>query len=112
MGVSAMARDESIVSYFLRILLNVALNFTIGVFGAVVAFIWGLWGVVQSYRADLASGLAFFFLAAMAAIAFAVTWIIGLYAAAAGTAYVGCKFLATNLRVEGGTGEARRRHIN
>ena len=30
MGISAMARDESIISYFLRVVMNVALNFTVG----------------------------------------------------------------------------------
>ena len=87
--------------------------FIIGVFGAVVAFLWGLWGVIHSYRADILTACAFFSFAAMAAIAFAMTWIVGLYAAAAGTAYVGCKFAAANLRVENGyTGGERRRHIN
>ena len=89
------------------------LSFIAGVFGAVVAFLWGLWGVIHSYRADILSAFAFFSFAAMAAIAFAMTWIVGLYAAAAGSAYVGCKVLAANLRVENGyTGGERRRHIN
>ena len=37
MGIGAMARDEKLASYFTRVLINLALNFTIGVFGAVVS---------------------------------------------------------------------------
>ena len=40
MGLSAMGRDESLPSYLLRLLLNVLFNFTLGVCGAVIAFIF------------------------------------------------------------------------
>ena len=108
MGISAMARDESMISYILRVLMSMLFNFTIGVFGAVVAFIFSLYGLIQTYRASLITGLIFFSFAAISAVAFAMTWLIGLYSAAAGTVYVGAKFAAANLRVQDSTGNQRR----
>jgi hypothetical protein len=77
MGISAMGRDENLLSYLLRVLLNMMFNFTIGVFGAVVAFVFNLYGLVQTYRAGIVAGLVFFSMASLGAIAFAMTWIIG-----------------------------------
>jgi hypothetical protein len=112
MGISAMAKDESIIAYCLRVLMALLLNFTIGVFGAVVAFIYNLYGLIQTYRANLLTGLFFFSAAAISAVAFAMTWIFGLYAATAGTVYVGSKFAAANMRIgdDGGRGRGRVRY--
>jgi hypothetical protein len=100
-GIGAMAKNESIVEYLMRLGLSMLFNFTIGVFGAVVAFIFNLYGLLQSYRTNILSGLFFFSCASIASIAFAMTWIFGLYAAAAGTVYVGSK-VAVNLRLQDG----------
>jgi hypothetical protein len=40
MGISAMGRDEQFLSYVLRVIINVLMNFTVGVFGALVAFLF------------------------------------------------------------------------
>lgn len=106
LGISAMGRDESIVSYILRVVLNMLFNFTIGVIGAVVAFIFSLIHLVRTYQAPFLVGVAFFALASISAAAFALTWILGLYVATAGTVYVGAKLISSNLRIEGG----RQRH--
>jgi hypothetical protein len=42
MGIGAMSRDESMIEYLLRLLLSVLFNFTIGLFGAIVAFVFNL----------------------------------------------------------------------
>lgn len=104
-----MGRDEKIASYLARVVMSAMFNFTLGVCGAVVAFIFGLWHVITTYQAGLLQGLFFFALASLAAISFAMTWLIGLYTATAGTVYVGAKLLATNIRIEDGGGHQRRR---
>lgn len=104
MGIGAMARDENLLSYLLRALLTLLFNFTIGVFGAVIAFIFSLYSLIQSFNTSFIGGVIFFALASVAAISFALTWLLGLYAAAAGTTYVGLKIVASNLRIENGGG--------
>lgn len=101
-GIGSMARDESIVEYGMRLMLNMLFNFTIGLFGALVGFLWNLYGVVQSFGASLLTGGAFFALAALGGIAFVASWLVGLYAAAAGTLYVVGKSAANNARLNGG----------
>jgi hypothetical protein len=102
MGISAMSRDENLISYLLRVALSMLFNFTIGMFGAVIAFIFGLGYILQSFQAGFLSGTIFFLFASLAAISFAISWLIGLYALTAGTAYVGLKLVASNMRLENG----------
>ena len=61
-----------------------------------------LYSLVQSYRPSLHECVIFFALASLSAIAFCVTWLTLFYSAAAGTVYVGAKFLAANVRIENG----------
>lgn len=108
MGLSAMGRDESMLSYLMRLLLSVLFNFTVGMVGAVVAFIFNLYGLITAYQVPIYYAITFFILASLAAISFAVTWIIGIYAVAAGAVFVGAKAIAANMRIEGGNmGSAR-----
>ena len=109
MGISAMGRDESIFEYAFRVIINMLFNFTIGVFGAVVAFIWGLGGIVRTYQANFLAGATFFLFGSLAAISFALTWIIGLYVATAGTVYVGAKLIASNMRIQDNPNNAQYR---
>jgi len=109
LGFRAMARDESFVNYAFSLLFNLLVNFTIGVMGALLGFLWNLWSLVVEYRASIITAIAFFFLASLAAFSFAAAWLAGLYAAAAGTVYVGAKFVAANMtRLEDGRGGLNR----
>jgi hypothetical protein len=45
--------------------------------GAVVAFIFALYGLIQAYRAPLWQAAIYVFFAIVAAISFAITWLIG-----------------------------------
>ena len=101
MGIRAMSRDEHIMSYVLRLLMQVLMNITLGMIGTVIGFIWSLYSVIVTYQANIMSALVFFGFASLAAISFAFTWLIGIYLAAAGTVYVGAKAMAANLRLEG-----------
>jgi len=107
-GIGAMGRDEGLAEFLLRMLVNMLFNFTVGLFGALVAFTFNLWSVIQSFGADLFTGAAFFALAVIAAVSFSVSWLVGLYGAAAGTVYVIAKS-SNNVRIEGnGQGHGRR----
>jgi len=108
-GVGSMGRDEKLASYVLRLVLSFVFNFTIGVVGAVLVFMGGLYGLIQSFQPDAVSALAFFGLASLAAISFALTWLLGLYVATAGTVYVGAKLISSNMRIEDGGGGGRDR---
>ena len=107
MGISSMGRDEKLPSFILRILFRLVMNFTIGMMGAVIAFIGSLFSLIQTYKENILTAISFFFLASLAALAFAMTWFIGLYLAAAGAVYVGAKAMASQLRLEEGA-EGRR----
>ena len=111
LGISAMGRDEQFLSYALRVLFQVLFNFTVGMMGAVLSFIWSLYGLVMTYQASLLTALSFFFLASLAALSFGITWLIGMYLTAAGAVYVGAKLIASNLRLEGGDAFAPRRRM-
>ncbi len=64
------------------------MNFTIGMFGAVVGFIWTLVSVIKACLPDQHHcGARMFAFAALAAVSFGVTWLLALYAAATGTVY-------------------------
>jgi len=86
-GLSAMSRDETIVEYAGRLLFSMLFNFTFGLFGALVAFVWNLWTVVSSFGADILTGGFFFLVCSISAAAFSISWLLGLYAATAGVVY-------------------------
>jgi hypothetical protein len=90
------------VSYLLELLLKILFNFTLGMIGTVVGFIFSLYSVICTYQAALSTSLFFFSLASLAALSFAMTWMFLLYGAAAGTVYVGAKMAAANMRLERG----------
>jgi hypothetical protein len=89
LAIGAIGRDESFLEYILRVLITVLMNFTIGVFAAVVSFIFSLGSLIYSYQASFFTGLSFFMLASLAAISFALSWIVGFYCLAAGVTFVG-----------------------
>ena len=112
-GISSMGRDEGLIDYVLRVAMNVLFNFTIGLIGTVVTFIWSLYEIINAYKTPLLHGFLFFLLASLGAISFALSYAVAIYMAAAGTVYVGAKVIASNMRVENGSnygGPQRRLH--
>ena len=105
MGMRSMGRDESLVEFALKMLLQVLINFSLGLVMALVVFIFGLWAIVRSYQPDPITALIFFLSTACAAFAFVSTYLLLIYGAAAGGVYGIAKFAETNARIEGG-----RRH--
>ena len=73
-------------------------------------FLWlSLYGLIQSYQAPIAVALSFFFFASLAAVSFALTWLIALYVGTAGTVFVAAKLISANMRIEGGGRDPRGR---
>ena len=102
-----MGRDESVIEYGLQLLMQVLVNFSLGLIAALCVFIFGLWGIVKSYQPDPFTVAAFFIGAACAAFAFVSTYLFLIYGAAAGRVYGVAKVIESNARLENG-----RRHNN
>lgn len=79
MGFRAMGSDENIFTYLLRLLSNMLLNVTLGMFGTAIFFVWSVMSLIQTYQTPFFSAIAFFGLAALAAVAFVMTWLMGVY---------------------------------
>ena len=88
------------MSYVFRALMSVLMNITIGIFGAVVSFIWCLYGLIVTYQANIATALVYFMFASVAACSFGMTFVVGMYLVTAGTVYVGAKLISTQYRLE------------
>lgn len=111
MGMRSMGRDESMAEYLLRVLMQVLINFTMGLIAALAIFVFGLWSIVKSYQPDPLTAVLFFVLAACAGFAFVSTYLLALYGAAAGGVYGLAKVAESNsqrIQAEGGRGGGRR----
>lgn len=72
-GMRYTSRDESTASVVLRWLIQLLFNFTLGLCGALVVFLYKLWGLTMSYQPDPLSALAFSMCAALAATSMVAT---------------------------------------
>lgn len=103
MGMRSMGRDESMVEYLLKMLMQVLINFSMGLIMALIIFIFGLWNIIRSYQPNPLTGLFFFVTAGCASFAFVGTYLMTLYGAAAGGLYTMAKMAEANGgRLEGG----------
>ncbi|CAM9514858.1 unnamed protein product [Ectocarpus fasciculatus] len=121
LGFRAMMRDESLMNYLVTMLFRVLFNFTLGVVATVVTFFWSSINVIRSYQASPLYGFIFFVGAALAALSFAVSWLLLVVVGVGGTAYATVRLAATNVRIEnsGGTqgrnihyDHGHRRHVD
>jgi len=108
-GMRTMSRDESMVEYALRMIMQVLINFSLGLIGALVVFIFGVWSIIKSYQPDPMTAVVFFVGSCCAAFAFVSTYLFGIYGAVAGGLYGMAKMTENNIRLEGG-GRRRRVH--
>ena len=106
-----MSRDENFIEYILRILLQLLVNFSMGLIAALFVFIFGLWSIVKSYQPNPLTAVAFFVGAACAAFAFVSTYLFLMYGAAAGGVYGVAKFVESNARIQNGQGAGQRRNV-
>jgi uncharacterized membrane protein len=110
MGIRKMSRDESTMEYVMKVLIQVLLNFSMGLIFALLIFIASLWGIIKSYQPNPLTALAFFIGASCAAFAFVSTYLFALFGAAAGGVYGIAKVVETNARIE--QGGQRRQNVN
>eukprot|EP00569_Conticribra_weissflogii_P004134 CAMPEP_0171330640 /NCGR_PEP_ID=MMETSP0878-20121228/2151_1 /TAXON_ID=67004 /ORGANISM="Thalassiosira weissflogii, Strain CCMP1336" /LENGTH=309 /DNA_ID=CAMNT_0011830997 /DNA_START=56 /DNA_END=985 /DNA_ORIENTATION=- len=116
-GMRSMGRDESFVEYALKMLMQVLVNFSLGLIMALIFFVFGLWNIIKTYQPNPLAGLLFFLTAASAAFAFVSTYLLAMYGAAAGGLYGVVKLAESNRRIEAarnngyGNGDPYRRNI-
>jgi hypothetical protein len=106
MGIRKMSRDESTMEYVMKLLIQVLINFSMGLIMALFIFICGLWGIIKSYQANPLTALAFFIGTSCSAFAFVSTYLFALFGAVAGGVYGVAKVAETNARI--GQGQRRQ----
>jgi len=105
LGMSSR-RDDTWIEMGLRLLMQIIMNFTIGMTFALLGFMWSLWNLIWTYKAGLA-GLLFFFLAGTAACSMLATFLLGLYSAGTLVAFTAMKHAALTGGNRGGRGYNR-----
>lgn len=97
-GIRQMSRgrDESWIEFGLKILMQLLLNFSLGLVMALLFFIFGLWTIVRSYQPNPLVAVVFFVGASLAAMSFVASFLMGLYGAAAGGVYAVLKVAETS----------------
>jgi len=99
-GFRSMGRDESMVEYGLKLLMQVLINFSMGLVVALVVFLFGLWSIIRDYQANPIVAVIFFLTCACAAFALVATYLIAMFGAAAGGLYGVAKLAETNARAQ------------
>lgn len=102
MGMRSMSRDESWIEYALKMLIQVLVNFSMGLIFAFFIFVFGLWSIVKSYQPNPIVAVFFFLGCTCAAFAFVASYLFALFGAAAGGVYGLAKVVESNARIEGG----------
>jgi len=89
MALGSRGRDENMAEFVLRLVINFILNFSVGLFMAVCAFLWGVSATINAFGASLTSptGMLAFLVAATASISFALSFCVGGYAAVTATVF-------------------------
>merc|ERR1712048_1104534 len=112
MGIRSMSRDENMAEYIFKVLIQVLLNFSMGLIMALIFFIVGLWTIIKSYQPDPFTALIFFVSASCAAFAFVSSYLFLIYGAAAGGVYGMAKIAETNMRLDQAAHHRNRRNYN
>jgi hypothetical protein len=113
MGIGTMTRgrDENMIEFGLRVLMNVLVNFSIGLTMALIMFIVGLWSIVRSYQPNPIVAVLFFVGAACAAFSFVATYLLAIYGAAAGGVYGVLKVAESSARAQIGQGRGQQGYV-
>merc|ERR1719264_2118675 len=84
------------------------MNLTVGLIGALFFFVYNVYQLIVSYGEPTLSGLAFFLLVLVAAMATVGTYLLAIYGTVAGGGIYLLKQAAKNAAVEGGHPGMRR----
>jgi len=89
-------RDETMIEFALKILLQVLVNFSVGLALALVMFVVGLYSLVRAYASNPIAAVVAFCSAALAAFAFVTSYLLAVYGAAAASVYSVLKLAETS----------------
>jgi ABC-type multidrug transport system fused ATPase/permease subunit len=93
-------RDESWIEYAVKLLMQVLINFSIGLLMALAMFVFGLWSIVRSYQPNPFVAVFFFVAASCAAFSFVATYLMAIFGSAAGGIYGVVKLAETSARAQ------------
>jgi len=93
-------RDESTADYVIKILINVLINFSMGMVMCLVMFVFGLWSIIKSYQPNPLVAVVVFICAACAAFTFVASCLMALCGAAAGGVYGLAKLAENQARLQ------------
>lgn len=102
MGIRSMSRgrDESTVEFMMKALMQILLNFSIGLIMALTFFVIGLWNIIRTYQPNPIVALLAFLAASAAAFSFVITYLLAIYGAAAGGVYGLAKLAESSARAQ------------
>ncbi|CAM9700032.1 unnamed protein product [Ascophyllum nodosum] len=98
-SIGSFRRDEGLAAIIAKVAFRFILNLTIGLFMAVIQFLFSIWKVIWSYQPDPISTAAFFAMAALGAVSLLVAWFLGIAAAGVVGVYAVAK-VAENAQIE------------
>eukprot|EP00440_Ansanella_granifera_P022867 gb/GFBE01024833.1/.p1 GENE.gb/GFBE01024833.1/~~gb/GFBE01024833.1/.p1 ORF type:complete len:303 (+),score=60.39 gb/GFBE01024833.1/:1-909(+) len=97
-------KEETFVSMVIKILFQYIVNLTMGLIGAFFFFMYNVYTLVVSYGEPMMSGLAFFLLVLVAAMATVGTYLVAIYGTVAGGGLFLAKQALKQAAVEGRQG--------
>mmetsp|Transcript_31859 Transcript_31859/g.44159 ORF Transcript_31859/g.44159 Transcript_31859/m.44159 type:complete len:308 (-) Transcript_31859:4-927(-) len=103
------SRDGNLFSFLLEWALALVVNFTVGLVGALVAFLWYLKSIVTSYNPDPVSGVLFWSGCVLAGVSMILTYLVGLYGAFGTAIYATASLASNRMRLEGGRRQQQQR---
>mmetsp|Transcript_113515 Transcript_113515/g.353853 ORF Transcript_113515/g.353853 Transcript_113515/m.353853 type:complete len:298 (-) Transcript_113515:81-974(-) len=101
-------REETMMEMIFKIVMQYIINLTMGLVGAFFFFIYNVYHLIVSYGEPTLSGLAFFLLVLVAAVATVGSYLFAIYGTVAGGGLYLIKQAAKQAAVEGGQAGARR----
>lgn len=104
----ARGRDESTMDFIIRVLMQVLVNFSMGMIMAFFMFVVGLWSIIRSYQPNPIMAVIVFVSASCAAFSFVATYLLAIYGAAAGGVYGLAKIAENQARLQNG---GQRQHM-
>ena len=108
-SVGQRGRDESTAEWIIKILMNVLINFSIGMIMTFVMFVLGLWSIIRSYQPNPIMAVVVFICASCAAFSFVATYLLAIYGAAAGGLYGMAKLAENQARIQNGGAQQQQR---
>jgi len=105
------SQEESMMSFFFKLLMQYIINLTMGLIGALFFFVYNVYHLIVSYGEPMLSGLAFFLLVMMAGLATVGTYLGAIYGTVAGGGLFLLKQAAKQAAVEGNHSQGRPRQV-